>query len=101
MLCCPHCHQLGIGALNKLISSEAMPARCRACGRYSALTSFPSRLLGQMVFPALIVVGFVAFGGESWLLFFGGAFLVFALWAAAAMFLPATPLDRREFKADL
>lgn len=54
-----------------------------------------------MVFPALIVVGFVAFGGESWLLFFGGAFLVFALWAAAAMFLPATPLDRREFKVDL
>mgnify|MGYP006898451961 CR=1 FL=1 len=101
MLRCPHCEQPGIGALGKLISSELTPARCRACGKLSALTSFSSRLLTQLVIPALIVVGFVAFDSASLLLFIGGSAAVCALWVAGSLLLPANPIIRREFKIDL
>jgi len=95
MLRCPHCKRAGIGILGKLISSEMMPARCRACGQLSALSSFPARLLKELFFLTLIAVGVIAIRKASLMLLFGGVAMVGALWTTGLLLMPVAALKRR------
>jgi len=95
---CPHCERPGIDRLGKLISSESMPVRCKTCGGLSALSSFPARLLTELLFVALVVVGIIATLNASLLLLLGGVAIACMLWVAGSLLLPVTVIKRREFK---
>lgn len=97
---CPHCKQAGIGAVGRLLSSELMPVRCRACGGLSALKSFPARLLNELSFLALLAVGVIAIRNASLLYLLVGIAVVGMLWAVCSLLLPTTAIRRREFKID-
>ena len=97
---CPHCQQNGIGVLNKLISSETMPARCTACGRLSTIGTVAS-LLSHLIVPAWVVVAFIAFDRNSWALFVSAAVSVVLAWAITAVTLPSKRVERHEFKVNL
>lgn len=97
---CPHCKESGVGVIGKLMSSEAMPVRCRACGKLSALSSFLARLLTQLFVPSLGVVAIVATQRASLVLLLGGTAAFCALWIAGSLLLPLTTIKRREFTGD-
>ena len=68
---CPHCQKEGVTFLSKSISSTAIPARCKQCGKASSISG--------------LALG--ASGGVFHLVFFGAAIASFFYWSWWPLFL--------------
>jgi len=60
---CPHCHERGIGFLQKLFMGSTNPARCKRCGRRVAI----SQLSVILLIPTYVMMFFLFKVDDSWL----------------------------------
>lgn len=85
MLNCPHCGEKGVSPLRKILLSPGLPAKCKSCGEFIAVTYPP--VLKAIVPGGLLMIAaeFVDHEILAWTLSLGGI----ALWLAMhLMFVP-------------
>lgn len=97
MLRCPHCHELGIPVLAKLLSDPGAPAHCHLCGKLSYANAVISHINNIVALPLAVLAIAAAIHFRAWwpivLLF-----LTFPALAALALALPATPTAHERAK---
>ena len=68
MFRCPHCKNLGVSALSKLISAPWAPAQCNHCGGKSSEPIKPTQTLRGISFIAVVGATWASFVYASWIL---------------------------------
>lgn len=97
MLRCPHCHELGIPVLAKLLSDAGAPARCHLCGKLSYANAVVGHINNIVALPLAVLAIAAAIHYWTWwpiiLLF-----LAFPALTALSLALPATPTTHESAK---